>query len=112
MLNMAKKLGRPRKVRRKIQWVVVGLLCLLATANSYGELTAKAVIAGDKASTKQYDRQYEVDIVAQDIADALTLLAEQTHSDIIFSYEIVENRYSSRVKGLYTVTQALTILLK
>ncbi len=55
---------------------------------------------------------YDIDLAAQDIADALNSLSEQTGVPVIFEYDLAQTRKSKAVSGRFTLTEALELLLR
>lgn len=55
---------------------------------------------------------YDIDLVAQSVADALNRLSEQTGAPVVFPYDLVKDRKSNPVVGRYTLQQAVEVLLK
>ena len=58
------------------------------------------------------EKIFTFDIPSLAVQEALGRLAQQTGHPLLFSHELVELRYSSAVKGEYTVQAALAQLLK
>jgi len=58
------------------------------------------------------DRLYDIDIPAQNAADALNLLAEQTGAILLFPYDIAKARQANAVAGRYTLIESLELLLR
>ncbi len=57
-------------------------------------------------------RVYWIDLPAQNVADALTRLSEQTDVQVLFPYAIAEEKKTQPLKGEYTLLQALDLLLQ
>jgi len=55
--------------------------------------------------------RYRIDIPSQAVASALDELAKQTGAISLFPYDLVEGRKSKPLKGLYTLPDALTLML-
>lgn len=56
--------------------------------------------------------RYDIDIPSLDAASALTRLAEQTDTIVLFPYDLAEGRQANEVVGRYTLTQAVEALLR
>ena len=55
---------------------------------------------------------YNIDVPALNVADALELLAEQTHAITLFPYDLAANAKANAVVGQYTLPEALNALLE
>ena len=56
--------------------------------------------------------QYDVDIPALNAAEALNRLAKQTGAIFLFPYDLASSRQANPVKGRYTLSDALKLLLQ
>lgn len=64
------------------------------------------------ASAEDQQRMYRIDIPALNAAEALNLLAEQTGIYFLFPYRAAANQRANPVRGLYSLHDALQILLR
>lgn len=55
---------------------------------------------------------YRVNIPAQSVASALTLLSEQTSVQVLFTHNLVKDRQANAVFGTFTLQQAISKLLR
>ena len=58
------------------------------------------------------ESRYDIDIPPLDAASALTRLAEQTDTIVLFPYDLAKGRQANEVVGRYTLTQAVDLLLQ
>ena len=56
--------------------------------------------------------RYDIDIPSLDAAEALTRLAEQTDTIVLFPYDLAQGRQANEVVGRFTLTQAVEALLR
>ena len=56
--------------------------------------------------------RYDIDIPSLDAAEALTRLAEQTDTVVLFPYDLAQGRQANEVVGRFTLTQAVEALLR
>jgi len=72
-----------------------------------------AMQSGTSVADSQNDAQlFDVNIPSLNAADALNSLAEQTGAKMLFPYDLAESRQANEVVGRYTLTDALSELLK
>ena len=74
-------------------------------------LVGMSVHAGD-AAQRSDQQEFDIDIPALNAAKALTMLAEQTDSTLLFPYKEAWTRQANVVIGRYALPEALSILLQ
>ncbi|MDC0000257.1 TonB-dependent receptor, partial [Porticoccaceae bacterium] len=90
------------------EWKQVCVRCLFATA-----LTVTSVVASKiQAQTTNSTQHYTIEIPADNVANALNRLADQTDTVMLFPYQDAKARQANPVVGRYTLMHALAILLK
>ncbi|MDB9952440.1 TonB-dependent receptor [Porticoccaceae bacterium] len=90
------------------EWKNVCAHCLFAAA-----LTVTSVVASQiQAQAHNPTQQYNINIPAVNVAEALNQLADQTDKVMLFPYQDAKARQANSVVGRYTLMHALTILLK
>lgn len=89
--------------RNKLNWVTLLITVIFG-------LNSTAIVAAPVR--KNIETTYTFDIPSLEVRKALGIIAKQTHYQLVFSSELVDKLQSSPVKGRYTVTEALDILLK
>ena len=90
------------------EWKQVCARCLFATA-----LTVTSVVASKiQAQTTNPTQHYTIEIPADNVANALNRLADQTDTVMLFPYQDAKARQANPVVGRYTLMHALAILLK
>ena len=62
-------------------------------------------------SQAQGSESYHFDIPAQSLHQSIKQLSNQTRTSVLFPYHLVEGRQSHPVKGAFTVSQALNVML-
>ena len=86
--------------------------CLLITyAIRYAVLLLVFITASTFAQASDSSKQYQLDIPAQIVEDALQRLAKQTGKQLLFSHQTVDTLTSKAVKGRYSLQQALQQML-
>jgi len=96
-----------RQVVGKTQRRVVQAIAIYV-AWTFLAISSSASAAGTNSDGSQYD----ISIPSMNAAAALNLLAEQTGAKMLFPYDIAEARQANEVVGRYTLTGALSELLK
>jgi iron complex outermembrane recepter protein len=101
-----KKMGRRRLVIKKAVQLLkfVILCCSLVIFSAISNAAGK--------NTQRSEQKYQIDIPQSDAVLALNRLAEQTDTVMLFSYNDTKTRQTNRVKGYYTLMQAIDILLE
>ncbi|MDB4000949.1 TonB-dependent receptor [bacterium] len=90
------------------EWKQVCARCLFATA-----LTVTSVVASKvQAQATNPTQHYTIEIPADNVANALNRLADQTDTVMLFPYQDAKARQANPVVGRYTLMHALAILLK
>ena len=86
--------------------------CLFFTyAIRYAVLLLVFMTASTFAQASDSSKQYQLDIPAQIVEDALQRLAKQTGKQLLFSHQTVDTLTSKAVKGRYSLQQALQQML-
>ena len=86
--------------------------CLfIAYAIRYAVLLLVFITASTFAQASDSSKQYQLDIPAQIVEDALQRLAKQTGKQLLFSHQTVDTLTSKAVKGRYSLQQALQQML-
>jgi iron complex outermembrane recepter protein len=86
----------------KILRISIVLLSLLISTSSFA----------DKAPQSFEQQRFDIDVPANNVAEALNMLAEQTDSVLLFPYKEARARQANAVSGRYTLMEALIILLQ
>lgn len=74
-------------------------------------LAVVAYLTATTAVCAQQAHKYSLDIPAQELSSALTALSAAANEQILFSKDLVANLRSTALKGEFTTSEALTILL-
>ena len=101
-----KKLVRRRMLYRQCLRIIVCCIALLPL------LTAADNRYQKSSTLEQQETRYTIKLPAQNVADALNALAQQTGAEFLFPYQLAKARPSSAVSGTYTVVEAVQQLLK
>lgn len=88
------------------------LALLIFLAITLGYAMVFSVKAKSQALSGTDTEQYFVEIPKLNAAQSLTLLAEQTGALFLFPYDIAEAHLASPVKGKYTISEALNVVLE
>jgi iron complex outermembrane receptor protein len=98
-----------RKIRK-------GLLSFLAIRTGVIVLSLFVVTAWASGSTllkKQHTEvRYNIEVPASGAIDAFNILAEQTNTEFLFSYDLAETRTTQSVSGKYSLVEALNLMLQ
>lgn len=96
--------------RESCLWLGKGVfvrLLLIACMQLYSNIA----LGGVDGQVKTVER-FDVNIHEPNVADALNVLAQQTQTNLLFSYRLTKTRNAQKVLGRYTIEEALVILLQ
>ena len=108
--NMRPVRKRPSCVKpptRRQQWKkAIRTVVLILACGSHG------ISANTTDSSRESSTLYNFNIPSLKVEQALSQLAENTGHQLLFSYELVNSLQSNAVKGDYTATNALQLMLQ
>ena len=85
---------------------------LLAILLAYAEAVCSDEIVSSPPTQDYVDIRYDINIPALPAINAFELLVEQTGSEFLFPYDVVEGHMTSAVAGNYSVIEALSTMLQ